>query len=149
MGPLIEQLGARPYLDANVVVYMVENYDAYVGFSAALTAALDQGNLVAVTSELTLAEVLVKPYQLDRAELIQAYETFLEPDGALQVEPVTGPVLREAARLRARSRLRLPDAIHAATAVAAGCSVLLTNDHGLRQFQDLPVKLVADLLTGH
>jgi predicted nucleic acid-binding protein len=97
--------------------------------------------LVAVTSELTLAEVLVKPYQLDRAELIQAYESFLEPDGALQIEPVTASVLRDAARLRARSRLRVPDAIHAATAVTAGCSALLTNDQDLRRFQDVPVKL--------
>jgi predicted nucleic acid-binding protein len=41
-------------------------------------------------------------------------------------------ILIEAARLQARLVLRLPDAIHVATAVAAGCDVVLSNDRRLR-----------------
>ncbi len=41
-------------------------------------------------------------------------------------------ILIEAAHLQARLGLRLPDAIHVATAVAAGCDVLLSNDRRLK-----------------
>jgi predicted nucleic acid-binding protein len=34
--------------------------------------------------------------------------------------------------LRAQLKLRLPDAIHVATAVATGCSILLSNDRRLK-----------------
>jgi predicted nucleic acid-binding protein len=46
---------------------------------------------------------------------------------------LAGEVLTiEAARLRSLSRIKLPDAIHAATALQKGCSSLLTNDDRLR-----------------
>src|SRR5207248_887723 len=48
----------------------------------------------------------------------------------LTVIPVDGPVIDEAIRLRRTTRLRLPDAIIAATAIVTG-SELLTHDANL------------------
>ena len=61
----------------------------------------------------------------------------LTPSAWLSVLPVERTILIEAARLQAQLTLRLPDAIHVATAVAAGCSTLLSNDRRLRVPADL------------
>jgi predicted nucleic acid-binding protein len=56
----------------------------------------------------------------------------LSPSSWLSVLSVERTILIEAARLRGRLVLRLPDAMHVATAAAAGCDVLLSNDRRLK-----------------
>jgi predicted nucleic acid-binding protein len=56
----------------------------------------------------------------------------LQDHRLLTVGPVTREILIEAARLRGLSRIKLPDAIHAATALQKGCSSFLTNDDRLK-----------------
>ena len=58
---------------------------------------------------------------------------------ALRVHPVTREVLMGAARIRALSGHRLPDAIHLATAKTAGSGVFLTNDRRIAAVDDLDV----------
>lgn len=71
---------------------------------------------MAVTSELTLAEVLVKPFQANQTELQQIYVETLQASDSLTMVPISRTALIEAARLRAQhASLKLPDAIHAAT----------------------------------
>ncbi len=54
-------LGKRVYLDANVFVYAIEGYPQFADGIRELFRKVDQGQVEAITSELTLAEVLVKP----------------------------------------------------------------------------------------
>ena len=51
------------------------------------------------------------------------YEDMLAPSAWLSVLPVDRATLIEAARLQSGLALRLPDAIHVATAVASGCAI--------------------------
>jgi predicted nucleic acid-binding protein len=44
----------------------------------------------------------------------------------MRLLPITRPILLEAARLRAATKLKTPDAIHAATAMDAGCALFVT-----------------------
>ena len=53
--------GRLVYLDTNVFIYALEGYPAFAEPLAALFRGIDNGTCRAVTSELTLAEVLVKP----------------------------------------------------------------------------------------
>lgn len=54
---------------------------------------------------------------------------------------ITQALLRKAAQLRARTKLKTPDAIHAATALSRNCTLFLTNDRALKNTVDLPVIL--------
>jgi predicted nucleic acid-binding protein len=65
--------GSRIYLDANVWIYALEGYAAYATQLAALFTRLDAGDLIGATSELTLAEVLVKPFADKNYALQQRY----------------------------------------------------------------------------
>jgi predicted nucleic acid-binding protein len=137
--------GGVVYLDANVLIYAIERIPEFTGLVAPLVAAIDEGRLRAVSSELTLAEVLVKPLRDGNEALAADYRAALHTRDAFAVVPVSRGILQEAARIRARGELRLPDAIHAATALHAGCTHLLTNDPHFRSLEGVDVILLADL----
>jgi predicted nucleic acid-binding protein len=54
-------------------------------------------------------------------------------------------IAERAADLRARWRIRTPDALQIATALDAGCQAFLTNDHALRRVTDLQILVLDDL----
>jgi predicted nucleic acid-binding protein len=124
--------GATVYLDTNLFIYAVEGYAPEEAFVRELFTALERGELAAATSELALAEVLVQPFALGREDVAATYAELLSPSDHLTVVPVDRTVLVEAARQRAALGLRMPDAIHVATALAFGCGVFLTNDRRLK-----------------
>jgi predicted nucleic acid-binding protein len=80
MGRVSAELGQRVYLDANIFIYAVEGFAAHAASIQALLAAMDAGEIIAVTSELTVAEVLVKPLKDQNQAVQQAYKTFLLPN---------------------------------------------------------------------
>lgn len=57
-------------------------------------------------------------------------------------------MLIEAARLRAVTNLRLPDAIHGATAILSGCQTFLTNDRRLAALPGVDVVLLSEIIGG-
>jgi predicted nucleic acid-binding protein len=138
-------LSGRVYLDTNIFIYALEGYPAFRPILTTLFNALDRGELTAVTSELTLAEVLVKPLLDRHAERQAAYLQVLRPSTSLQVVPVSRDILLAAARLRADANLKLPDAIHAATAQLTSCDQFLTNDARLTSFRGLAIRQLSEL----
>jgi predicted nucleic acid-binding protein len=131
VGDLTELDGEAVYLDANLLIYAVEGYAAFAAALRGLLEAIEAGRIRAVTSELTIAEVLVKPLELGREDLVQVYRDLIEHSGHITLVPVDRAVLVEAARLRAGLGLRLPDAIHVASAVRTGCTAFVSNDRRL------------------
>lgn len=132
MGPLAHLLGRRLYLDTNIFIYALENLDPWGSIAGRIMQAIDAGECTAVTSELTLAECLVKPLQIGRIDFIKAYSDAIQPRHFLIVPPVDRAVLVRAAELRAQHLIKLPDAIHAATAILNRCELYLTNDQRLQ-----------------
>jgi predicted nucleic acid-binding protein len=87
----------------------------------------------------------VKPF-LDRSvERQAAYVQILQPSASLQIVPVNRDVLVAAARLRAETNMKLPDAIHAATARLTGCAQFLTNDAHVKTVPGLTILSLAQL----
>lgn len=122
----------RIYLDANVLIGMVERVEDLTLGQLALLKELDAGTLLGVTSELSLAEVMVVPLARNDDELCRAYLGLLRPHGALDVVPVSRETLLEAARLRSVTKMKLPDAIHVATAAMSGATAFVSADRGIR-----------------
>lgn len=116
MGQLTSQLGGRVYLDTNIIIYAVEGYEAHAELIKSLLQALTERELIAITSDLTLAEVLVKPQRDGNTTVADAYRRFLSPTEVLRNAPITRELLEVAASLRATTSLKLPDAIHFASA---------------------------------
>jgi predicted nucleic acid-binding protein len=131
----VGQVSTQPdllYLDANVLIGIVEASPQLSQGQLDLLAELDDGHLRAMTSELSLSEVLIGPLQKDDAATFDAFTALLSGQGTIAVAPISREVLFAAARLRATSRMKLPDAIHVATADVAGCAGFVSADRGVR-----------------
>ncbi len=109
-----------------------------------LFALIDRREVFAVTSELTLAEVLVKPLRDKNVALAQTYQQLLQASHAFDIIPITRPIILDAAQRRASdATLKLPDAIHVATAVAHRCRSIITNDARIKALVGLDVLVLS------
>ena len=105
----------------------------------------EAGQFVLVCSELVIAETLVRPIREENAGLELAFRAvFAAPE--VRLIPATHYLWEDAARLRAETGLATPDALHAATALRAGCALFVTNDTDFRRVEGLPVAVLDDLL---
>jgi predicted nucleic acid-binding protein len=124
----------RIYLDTNIFIMAFERQDEISDHLSQLFVTGDKtGEQKFVTSELTLSELLVKPYQERDDSLIDIYESLILTNGWLEVLPIVPPTLRYAAILRSQyTSLKLPDAIHLSTAIGTNCSHVLTDDRRIK-----------------
>lgn len=132
----------RIYLDTNIFIELVEVPGTIKNLLTDLVALNSQNPATRfVTSELTLSEVLVKPIAAKNFALASSYENILTDDGNFWVGAVIRQVLEDAAILRATyTTIKLPDAIHLATAFRFDCGYFLTFDKGLAGTHELPAE---------
>jgi predicted nucleic acid-binding protein len=122
----------RVYVDTNIFIRAFEGAldDAIAQELVELFSISGSKALQAfVTSQMTLAEMLVHPIRTNDLTRQLQYKALLSAfSNWLRIGPVNRTVLIDAAALRASQKLKLPDAIHLATAERSGCSHFLTED---------------------
>jgi predicted nucleic acid-binding protein len=126
---------SRIYLDANILIAALGG-DVVSDVSGPLLDLIGSIGPTATppfaTSELTLAETLVRAIRNGDELQEQGFDNALTSSGWMEVVPISRGILWAAASLRAKYRkLKLPDAIHIATALSANCPHMLTADTGL------------------
>ena len=142
-----ELLGKRVYLDANIFIYALENLLPYAKALMPVFAEFERGRIIPVTSALSMSEVLVKPFQEDRLDKVQEFRDFFCRSEKLLLADISLDILESASRMRALHGVRLPDAIHLATAQAEGCACFLSNDKRLMPAAGTGCVLLDDYLT--
>jgi predicted nucleic acid-binding protein len=145
MGQLNIPKSSLVYLDTVTIIYSIERFPTYIALLDPMWRQLQSGNCQVTTSELTLLETLVMPIQQANQDLISRYERLLM-SSEVNLIPITRTILKTASSIRARAKLKTPDAIHAATAIEAGCTIFLTNDRGFCKVPELPTVILQDVL---
>jgi predicted nucleic acid-binding protein len=122
-------------VDSAVLIYHLEDTEPYSELTEAAFGTIAAGRPAAIVSTISVAEVLVKPYEQREPARIAAIERFLT---SLPNTSVVAPSLvaaKDAARLRAKYRIRLPDALLVATSREQQARAFLTNDTRLRRLR--------------
>jgi predicted nucleic acid-binding protein len=145
MGTLNIPSSGLVYLDANPIIYSVERHPVYWPLLQPLWHAAKGKSIEILSSDLALLETLVGPLKTGNTALASAYELLFQ-HSQTQLLPITHAILRIAAQLRATTKLKTPDALHAATAIDVGCALFVTNDVGYRNVPGLPIVVLDDLL---
>jgi predicted nucleic acid-binding protein len=145
MGTLSVPASGRVYLDANTVIYAVEHIEPYCTVLEPLWRAVHAGQVSLVTSELSWLETLTKPLRDNNTRLEALFRAFLTAE-EMTLITATLPIWEQAARLRSLG-LKTPDALHAATGLAVGCSLFVTNDLMFQRVLSLPVIILNTVLS--
>ena len=115
-------------MDANVFIYQIERHPKYFPITDAVLAWLERADSSAVTSTVTMTELLVRPYQEADQGRVRAFYGLFSTYPHLAWIPVDLKVADLAARIRAQYRLKTPDALQAASAIFGGATAMVTND---------------------
>jgi predicted nucleic acid-binding protein len=135
-------------LDTAPLIYFIEENPTYLETVRPLFDAVERGELIAITSVVTLLEVLIQPLRRGDEKLAQQYRDILLNAEGLTTVMVSQDIAERAALLRATYNIRTPDAIQMATAIHSGASAFLTNDARLPSLPELKA-LVLDGLREH
>ena len=136
------------YLDWSAIIYSVEHSEPYFTLLTPAWQQAEAGQFIVVCSELVIAETLIGPIREGDADLEGAFRAvFAAPE--VNLMPATRQLWEDAAQIRAETGLKIPDALHAATALSVGCMLFVTNDADFRRVQGLPIALLSDLVGPH
>jgi predicted nucleic acid-binding protein len=131
--------GALICMDTAPIIYFLQDHPVFAPLVAPVFEAADRGDLGVVISAVTLAEVLTGPFQAKNEVLAARYRETLTRSRGWELWPVDEEVAANAARFRAEYKLRTPDAIQVATAIASRCHALVTNDKRLLKVRGILV----------
>ncbi|MGB1161068.1 MAG: type II toxin-antitoxin system VapC family toxin [Alphaproteobacteria bacterium] len=130
----------RVYLDANVIIYLVEKNSDYHSLVHQILRELRQEGVDLISSELVVSECLMGAVRRDNEAVLLAYERFFDGDRfGIELQPVSARVLWTAPQVSVDFKLDLPDALHFATALDQGCDGFLTNDKGFTDGEPFPI----------
>ena len=134
----------RVLIDTSIWIYHFEQHPQLAAAAGKIIESLEEGEFRGVASELTLLELTARPLQLGRQDVADDYEVLLDYFPNFELEPISREILLEAAALRARQRLRTPDAIQIATGLRTGATLAVTNDEGWRNFPLIETIILTD-----
>jgi predicted nucleic acid-binding protein len=133
-------------VDTSPFIYFVEEHPRYFAATTELFDAIDRHVVAAVTSMVTMLEVLVRPLREGRIDLVDAIYAVAPRHPHIDWMPLSLPIAQRGAQLRAQYNMRTPDAIQVATALHAGASGFVTNDRRLSRVTELDVFVLDDAL---
>jgi predicted nucleic acid-binding protein len=134
--------GAIVAVDTAPIIYLIEKHPDYLPLVLPFFEAVERGEVQAITSALTLTEVLVHPWRRGDQRLVQQYSRILLHARNLTTVSVSSEIAVEAARIRSDTGVKVPDAIHLANALLGGAKFFLTNDGDLVQIPGLQLLIL-------
>jgi len=132
-------------LDSNVLIYVIERVDPWNKVADELVDAAEAGAIAATLSALGLAEILSGPSRAGDLGHMERYDDEIRGISGLSVESIGPDVAGDAAVISGVRGMSLADAIHLASARAAGATAFVTNDRRIRGSAKLEVIYLDDL----
>ena len=136
----------RIALDTPIFIYQLDANPRYLELADRVFAWLERPGHSAVTSTITMTELLVQPYRASELQRVDEFYGLLSTYPNLEWIAPDLEIADMAAGLRARYASRTPDALQAATAIRAGATLFVTNDRAFRRMKNFRSLLLDDVL---
>jgi len=133
-------------LDTMTFIYHFEENEDYLPFTKALFEMIEDGRIEGKTSVITRLEILVKPKEEGDELLADEYRLILENFPHLEVIPVDAEVADLGSAIRAKYKLRTPDAIQLATSILKDAQAFVTNDESLKKVKEIESIVMREVL---
>ena len=128
--------GALILVDSAPIIYVLEGHRTLARRFRPLFARQAEGEISFAVTAITIAEVLTGPLSVGDEALAERYRAILE---SWYVVELSTEIAERAARLRAHARLKLPDAVQAASAIAVNADALVTHDRDFSRLTALRI----------
>ena len=136
----------RVALDTSIFIYQLEANPRYVELTDPIFKWLGAADHTAITSTITLTELLVPACRAGGEEQVSEFYALLTTYPNLEWSAPTLDIADIAARIRAEHRMRTPDALQAATAIYRRVTAFITNDPVFERVAELEVLTLERLL---
>jgi predicted nucleic acid-binding protein len=133
-------------LDTAPFIYYIEDVAPYADLLDPVFSLLESRVLGAVTSTVTFAEILTKPFADKNFSLADEIKFTLKSFASLAVVSIDEKVAEAAALIRARYAIRLPDALQVAAALQREATLFVTNDKRVKKVDALEVLVLSDFV---
>jgi predicted nucleic acid-binding protein len=136
----------RVALDTSIFIYQLEANQRYVALTDHIFSWLERPASQAITSTITMTELLVQPYRDSDEQRVDEFYGLLSTYPNLEWIAPSLEIADLAARIRAVHRLRTPDSLQAATALQAQVTGLITNDLVFERVKGLDTLILDQML---
>jgi len=138
--------GETVFFDASPFIYVFEEKQPYKKLLGPVFLGVDSGTVYAVSSLITISEVLTLPYRLGQWALIKTYREVFGRQSNITVLPMTLETADLTAQIRGKYGLKTPDAIQWATAKLHNVDYFLTNDQGFKILNDDRILIIDEYI---
>lgn len=129
-------VGALLLIDSAPIIYWLEQHPVFAEHFRPLFDRHAAGGFRFAVTTTSIAEVLTGPFKIGNHALARRYRAVLE---SWEVVELDAGLAEDAARLRATLKLKLADAVQAASALAINADALVTHDRDFRGLSALRV----------
>jgi predicted nucleic acid-binding protein len=136
----------RIALDTSIFIYQLETNPKYLPLTDDIFAWIERPGSRALTSTITMTELLVQPYRESDDQRVDQFYGLLSTYPNLEWIAPGLEIADLAAQLRALHRLRTPDALQVATAMQSRASAFITNDPVFQRVTGLETLVLDRLL---
>lgn len=133
-------------IDTMVFIYHLEDHPDYSHTTERILGAVEHGKYSAVTSVITLIELLVKPKRDGNLAVAKDYKDLLLTFPNLKILNLDMKISDIASDLRAKYGIKTPDAIQIATTICGGSKSFITNDESLKKVEEISALLLDDIV---
>jgi predicted nucleic acid-binding protein len=132
------------FLDACAIIYMIEGADPWATRlrNTLIRLREDDPDIGVAVSDLSRLECRIRPIRQGQHDLLALYDAFFSTDD-LTIVPLSPKIIDLATSIRARAKMRTPDALQAACCLSLPQSCrFITNDAAFEREPALDILLI-------
>ncbi len=135
-------MGQKIAVDTTLLIYLLEQNEKYLEQVREIFHKIQRGHYEAVFASIGLIELMIGPKKQKQFYLANQFRHQVVTFPNLIIGNLNENVIELASSLSARYNIKIPDAIHIATAIDFQAEKFITNDFGLQKIKEIAVEVL-------